>query len=346
MKPRSELPAQGAACSAQVSPPHIVRRSSFPHGFTLVELLVVIAIIGILVALLLPAVQAAREAARRSQCENNLKQMGLAIQNYLNSIKRLPPGRFGCDGYRGAECAIANTDLRYYCDMSAFVLMLPFLEERTIYNLVSPNDPKRLLTEQTPYDQWVFVQDKLTGLLQRPPVFVCPSSQTLPDPINNLSFFGVQTPSKTSCYALMHGIYGPTYGIDADKVKLHNTGPFVYLLTRKLKDITDGLTNTAFVGEIRDGHTQASSNIWVVANRHLDSLRTTDALLNTPPNSQIPPYYAENGVYDNGAFGSNHVGGAYFVFGDGHVKYVVDTISYNIYQAMATIAGGETLNTQ
>ena len=98
----------------------------------------------------------------------------------------------------------------------------------------------------------------------------------------------------------------PTYGINADKVKLHNTGPFVYLLTRKLRQITDGLSKTAFVGEIRDGHTAASSNIWTIGSRHVDSLRTTDALLNTPPGANIPPFYLDGTVRLNGAFGSDH----------------------------------------
>src|SRR6185295_7265172 len=103
---------------------------------------------------------------------------------------------------------------------------------------------------------------------------------------------------------------GPTYTNNAEKVKLHNTGPFVYLLTRKRQQIIDGLTNTAFVGEIRAGHTPASSNVWTQGLRHADCLRTTESLLNTPPNADIPPYYVDGANKLNGSFGSDHPGGA------------------------------------
>jgi prepilin-type processing-associated H-X9-DG protein len=189
---------------------------------------------------------------------------------------------------------------------------------------------------------WASNPDKLQGLLARPPFFVCPSSQTLPVPSADDP---ISPPSTTSCYALVSGIYGPSYGTNADKIKLHNTGPFVYLLVRKLKDITDGLTCSAFVGEIREGHLPASRNVWNYANRHRDSLRTTEALLNTPPGALIPPYYSgdtdKNGktIIENAAFGSDHPGGANFLFGDGHVKFIKDTVSHDAYNAMATIAG-------
>jgi prepilin-type N-terminal cleavage/methylation domain-containing protein/prepilin-type processing-associated H-X9-DG protein len=312
------------------------RRSA--GGFTLVELLVVIAIIGLLIALLLPAVQAARESARRAHCENNLKQLGLAYASYANANRKLPPGRWGCDDYTGMECAISATDWRYHSNMSGFVLLLPYLEEQTIYDQMGVFDAQRIYVyDATP---WATNPTKRAAIANRPSVFVCPSNQTLPKPDNP-----VDPPAYTGTYAMVSGIYGPTYGIDADKVKLHNTGAFVYLIVHTLKQISDGLSKTAFVGEIRMGHTDASSNIWTLASRHTDSLRTTDALLNTPPGANIPPFYLSGTVRLNGAFGSDHPGGAYFLFGDGHVTFIVDTITKKAYDAMATIRAGDD-NTQ
>lgn len=107
-------------------------------GFTLVELLVVIAIIGILIALLLPAVQAAREAARRSQCTNNLKQIALATANYENVVKSIPPGRMGsdCSDYYGlAPTTGANIVYDYQRQgTSGFVMLLPYMEEKNLYD--------------------------------------------------------------------------------------------------------------------------------------------------------------------------------------------------------------------
>ncbi|HTQ40413.1 MAG TPA: DUF1559 domain-containing protein [Pirellulales bacterium] len=329
--------------------PHTGRRGTRgtrSSAFTLVELLVVIAIIGILIALLLPAVQAAREAAHRGQCANNLKQIGLALQNYVNVKKRLPPGRYGCDGYRGEECAIANTQLQYYCNMSGFVLILPYLEEQLLYNMLSPFDSERLLTEDPTMQAWKTDPNKLNGLAQRPAVYVCPSSQTLPTPDGqapNASPF-----YTTGTYAFVSGTNGPSNGDSADPVKLHNTGAFVYLLTKRFIDITDGLSKTALVGEIRAGNTAVSSNIWSVANRHLDSLRTTELPLNTIPGSSTPspPIWNDSGVYIVGAFGSDHVGGGNFLFADGHVRFFTDTIDSKNYNAMATISKGDSFNLQ
>src|SRR5690349_15987696 len=107
------------------------------NAFTLVELLVVIAIIGILVALLLPAIQAAREAARRAQCTNNLKQIGIALLNYESAKKDLPAGRHGCDLHLASPgvCGCSNDAVKED-GASAFVELLPFMEENALYDLV------------------------------------------------------------------------------------------------------------------------------------------------------------------------------------------------------------------
>lgn len=110
------------------------------QGFTLVELLVVIAIIGILVALLLPAVQAAREAARRAQCTNNLKNIGLAMVNYESSKRAFPAGRYGCDTFGTDICSgVAQEDR---VGPSAFVAILPYLEEVSLFDQFSQNNFK------------------------------------------------------------------------------------------------------------------------------------------------------------------------------------------------------------
>src|SRR5579884_2023198 len=98
------------------------------RGFTLIELLVVIAIIAVLIALLLPAVQSAREAARRAQCTNNLKQIGLGLQNYHSSVNSFPPG--GCNA--GNVESVGGTGA--WGNWSAFSMMLPYLEQQQVYN--------------------------------------------------------------------------------------------------------------------------------------------------------------------------------------------------------------------
>ena len=121
-----------------------VRRTARPAGFTLVELLVVIAIIGILIALLLPAVQAAREAARRSQCTNNLKQLGVALHNYVDTNKKLPflcggTGDFPNDPPWGDYQHCTPTSTSAY-RLSGFVSLLPFMEQQAVYDMSSDNN--------------------------------------------------------------------------------------------------------------------------------------------------------------------------------------------------------------
>src|SRR5215813_2046814 len=112
-----------------------VRRRS---GFTLIELLVVIAIIAVLIGLLLPAVQQAREAARRSQCKNNLKQMGLAMHNYHDVYQCFPPGYLGYPAGNGGSCATINNTTQRGQGWGWGAFLLPYLDQGNLYNLLSP----------------------------------------------------------------------------------------------------------------------------------------------------------------------------------------------------------------
>lgn len=149
------------------------------HAFTLVELLVVIAIIGILVALLLPAVQKAREAARRTQCINNLKNIGLAMHNHLSTKKVFPAGRLGCDTFSDDICAGVASEDRV--GVSAFVALLPYLEEQALYDQFSfkkfKNGPWPSASGSS---STAWASDYSSAIAIRPKVMFCPSDDSEP----------------------------------------------------------------------------------------------------------------------------------------------------------------------
>ncbi len=310
----------------------MTRAQSRFRGFTLVELLVVIAIIGILIALLLPAVQAAREAARRAQCVNNLKQIGLALANYETALKSFPPGRMGCDGWCSDVCT--NNAAFQKPGTSGFVMILPYLELQTLYDQFAPFAHGAVYPVGDGCDgssagDWKTDRVK-EGLRQRPAVYVCPSD-------NSQTHRGE---AAVGSYALVHGSRGPSYGIDQKKVKHYNTGMFNYRTSYKVKHVSDGMSKTIFVGEVNEADTTESSNRWMVGSRHLDSLRTTENPINTPPTEGI--VLDLYGYKCNGAFGSSHPGGANFAFGDGHVTFLSENIDLATYQSLSTREGGET----
>jgi prepilin-type N-terminal cleavage/methylation domain-containing protein/prepilin-type processing-associated H-X9-DG protein len=292
------------------------------NGFTLVELLVVIAIIGILIALLLPAIQAAREAARRAQCENNLKQFGVAYTNYEISDKKYPPGRWGCDDSYYKTCPPPDR-VDSSSGVSSFVLILPYLELQSIYKQCE-FPPIKLSGSINPKHDWV--------VAQRPPVFVCPSDTARPwrD--------GYDYHKATSSYAMMSGTHGPPG--HGKSVKYENDGMFMYCTAIRAKEVRDGLSNTIFLGEVYDGHLIMVNNVWVQGTRHSE-LRSTVNPINTPPGQGICD---TAGDYDqNGAFASRHRGGANFLFGDGRVEFVNENIDLETYQALSTRYGRDSI---
>jgi prepilin-type N-terminal cleavage/methylation domain-containing protein/prepilin-type processing-associated H-X9-DG protein len=321
-----------------------------PTGFTLVELLVVIAIIGILVALLLPAVQAAREAARRAQCTNNLKQFGVAILNYESAKKLYPPGRAGCDGQTCVPACQGDTP-QMGQSTSGFVAMLPFMEGSDLYDLSSIDKGSGASNvwgvwneaSSSFFSAW---QDtpRLQLISSRPSFQVCPSNEADAFAEKSSAIYDpMLTAPATGSYALCSGHRGPKAlaQLGGIKVKCENTGLFVYKARRAHRKITDGTSKTFATGEVLGGHTPSGINIWTYAFRTGSVLRNTENSLNTPVGvpTTSPGSDCNYGPCWNGAFGSTHTGGANFGFIDGHVSYVSENVSLDVYQAASTIAG-------
>jgi prepilin-type processing-associated H-X9-DG protein/prepilin-type N-terminal cleavage/methylation domain-containing protein len=330
-------------------------------GFTLVELLVVIAIIGILIALLLPAVQAAREAARRSSCSNNLKQIGLALLNYESANKKFPPGRVQDDtGSPGNtcynHCATVNaiTEPLKQTAASGFVVALPYMEGNDLFAAALFN-AGGIWNKSVP--GWEDAS-RVQVIRARPPTLVCPSSSFEPyvTDLTLVQGFGGTNPAATGSYAFSHGHLGPGtlpssaypgQSLTGTYQKCANTGMFLYCRAIKRREITDGTNRTFAVGEIRGGHKVESLNIWTVASRFTCALRNTSNPLNTlpcfPENTGFCGVSHPNATGpQNAAFASEHPGGANFVFADGHVNFVNENVSMPIYQAASTIAKSET----
>jgi len=291
---------------------------------------VVITIIGILIALLLPAVQAAREAARTMQCTNNLKQIGLGLASFESANGYYPPGRpttaYGDEHGSG---------------VSALVQILPHLELQGLYDqLHQPDYPVWEFADwPDPISSWLN-GGVIEALKVRPAAYYCPSDLAKP----LLERPNTYTTDWTVNQDLACASYAPCTGsLFLDKY--NNTGIFMYFRKVIASDVSDGLSNTMFVGEACDGDKNPRWNLWTMGGR-IQTLRSTANPLNTPPGPPLnaPPGNpgqtrtdSSNPSYSpNGAFCSYHANGANFVFGDGHVSFLNDSIDMDIYQALST----------
>ncbi len=318
------------------------------RGFTLIELLVVIAIIGVLVSLLLPAVQQAREAARRSQCQNNLKQIGLALHNYEGVYKRFPPGNLGglgqCndDGMAWSYCILPYLDQANLFDqIESYLKSTPHTARCSNY----PNSP-RIGIAVGHYTQYGTIIPGGDTIL---PMYQCPSS-SLPN-IVPASYvvpgITASLPPQTLAmvgYATMD--YKGNGGGDTDGSGLMSKN-FESGGGRRIADVSDGLSNTAFVAEssyvTADGTSAPTRTedwpTWLVSPNTDESIRYEGESSEDPINGYVNPSRMAFARSDDCAF-SFHTGGAFFLFGDGSVKFLTENININLYSLLHSINDG------
>ncbi|MDO4575804.1 MAG: DUF1559 domain-containing protein [Planctomycetia bacterium] len=314
-------------------------------GFTLVELLVVIAIIGMLVGLLLPAVQQAREAARRMQCSNNLKNIGLALLNHESTMRAFPAVRLGIDADIPPELGTSvKCDQRYAG--SGFVAIAPNLELTATYLALNEGKIMPFMEDGTTSGWKTAAMTDAIGT--RPPIFKCPSEtsqDTTPSDsgIGNSNAVGITCGTSSYAFCCGTNALAKLKMKDYYSVKHNNNGAFIYRVKRKSQEFRDGLSNTFFVGEVYESDQDWSRCCWAYTNVMRSCMRSCENPLNCKLGQGISHSGSPSNTTYNGAFGSLHVGGGNFVFGDGHVQLINDGIQMTTYQALATRSGGEVI---
>uniref|UniRef100_A0A7C2JXK0 DUF1559 domain-containing protein n=1 Tax=Schlesneria paludicola TaxID=360056 RepID=A0A7C2JXK0_9PLAN len=294
-----------------------------PRGFTLIELLVVIAIIAILIALLLPAVQQAREAARRTQCRNNLMNIGLALQNYLLAHETLPPGTQNPSGPitlpGGAASEIelgmggqAPIDLAANYHMGWITQILPYIEQQNAYRKID-------------FTKSVYAPENSTVRGYTIPTLLCPSDWGR----------GSGTIAVSNYRGVHHDVEAP---IDVDQ-----NGVLFLNSSVRYEDIPDGSSSTIFAAEAIINWN--SSLGWMSGTRA--TLRNAgltpngDRILN--PNSRAYGSQMEEDPDPKavGSFSSQHVGGGHFGMCDGSVRFISENIQPTLFQHLANRRDGE-----
>lgn len=318
-------------------------KQSHARAFTLVELLVVIAIIGILVSLLLPAVQAAREASRRTQCTNNMKQIGIAFHNYHDVYKVLPPAYVIVPGGGGVQ-GVPDPHTRDAGPGWAWgSLVLPFLEQLPLHASLNFSLPC-----------WDSSQADSTGT--RLATFLCPSATGTDEPLEVIDTAGQRLATfGRSTYVVNAGQNEP-WVFAVDSYTELADGPFYRNSPTRFAHITDGLSNTVFVGE---HHPTLSDKTWVgvvpgaivcpspkfafgacepagiLVNVHSGPCSYAEIPVIHPPNS---PLAAPCQMY------AEHPGGCNVLLGDGSVRFVSEMVNQLTWAALATRAKGEVID--
>ncbi|MCC6510821.1 MAG: DUF1559 domain-containing protein, partial [Pirellulaceae bacterium] len=339
-------------------------------GFTLVELLVVIAIIGILVGLLLPAVQSAREAARRMQCSNNLKQIGLSIHNYESAHKRYPIGSVDADPKENPASRNLWTAGNHRKG-TVLVKLLPFVEQTALFNSIDFNlDVEQQLSALAPFNTAGRVDMRQVTMS----VYRCPSDGTssrfltqqnqlynysLSIGANNMSAQGNWCslfPNNNGGQPRTAGVFGGNPFGNGNNGHGHsapygNSTGISGVISRcdwgaRFADLSDGLSNVIAGGEIlpgcHDHHRGAggwfnSNGQWTATTPRINfNTCGKQGVSNTANNCNDHRVWMTSG-----GFKSDHTGGAQFVLGDGSVQFLSDSVDYTIYQQLGSRNDGE-----
>jgi prepilin-type N-terminal cleavage/methylation domain-containing protein len=290
-------------------------------GFTLVELLVVIAIIGVLVALLLPAVQAARESARRTQCKNNLKQLAIAIHNYHDTLRTFPPG------YISNNPAVPGSST--WCQTSKgdnsqgapwTVLILPYAEQKPLHDSFNFNVPFE--------DDSNLMSGPNDALIVPLKMYQCPSD------VRNDIQAGIVNTTMGKYWSSYFGVQGGGAAPDCGNTScsppnergMYVTGILYGGSKLGFQNVTDGTANVFLLGETRYGSASWATSAKQDGCAYARNLAGAQDAINL---------YKTQGVHDTRGFSSFHFGGCHFAMVDGSVQFVSQNIDLNLYRQLA-----------